>query len=598
MSGANPVGSVIECRTFGMFSVLVDGVTADLGGRKQRLLLALLVCRANSVVPVRDLIDTVWGGRPPRTAQKNVQVYISKLRRIFGDRLGHAGHGYRLRIGPAECDLLSFEQAARLGRQLLRDGDTAAAAGLIGQAVAVWHEPLAEFGDEPSLAAELGRWHELFLTALEDWAELAVESGDHQAALDQLAGHVRPNALRERLGAAWIRALAAAGRIQEALVHYEFVRRTLADELGVDPSPALAEVHSLLLNGSARAARPWGRTQQAPGNQLPRALPDFVGRTAEVDQVTGNLTVHTGHKVVVVSGPVGSGKSTFAVHVAHLVRDSYPDGQLLLDLANPDGGAKPAALVLEELLDMIGLGGSTQKLARWRSWIARRKLLLVLANAMHEDMVRALLPGSGASAVIAAARSRLSGLESVLRIRLTPLTEAESRELLGRIIGPGRILANRDAVRRILDYCEGSPLVVRIVGAKLAALRHITLAGYADRLHATERVLDELTAGESALRTRHDACYSSLSNLQRAAYHRLATLPPPPFEHDRLVAAMADLPASAEQALESLLECNLLVAPDSEVTAHGAYYDMPAFGYWHCREVSPEVIRRDAAGNP
>jgi DNA-binding SARP family transcriptional activator len=127
----------IECRTFDEFTVSADGIPVDIGGPKQRLLLAHLLCRANCVVSVKELLDALWTGSPPRTAVKNLQVYVSKLRRIFGDRLCHTGNGYRLALGPGECDLLRFEHLARQGRQLLRGADTEAAADLLGQAIAL-----------------------------------------------------------------------------------------------------------------------------------------------------------------------------------------------------------------------------------------------------------------------------------------------------------------------------------------------------------------------------------------------------------------------------------------------------------------------------
>ncbi|MGI5499787.1 BTAD domain-containing putative transcriptional regulator [Lentzea sp. CA-135723] len=597
----------VECRTFDVFTVLHDGRLADIGGPKQRLLLAHLVCRANCVVSVKDLLDALWGDSPPRTAVKNLQVYVSKLRRVFGDRLCHAGNGYRLSLGPGECDLLRFEALARQGRQLLRGADTEAAMDLLGQAIALWQPPLAEFADEPSLAVELGRRQELFLVVLEDWAELAVAAGDHQQALDRLGEHVRPHALRERLGAAWIRSLAAAGRVREALAHYEHVRRTLADELGVDPGPELTAVYRQLLDGAATPARSAGG--QTPGNQLPRDVPDFVGRRAETGQVLAHLTSPHGLDVVLVSGPVGSGKTAFAVHVAHLLRDAYPDGQVLVDLADGDGTAKPADRVLAELLDLSGQDAGPQPLGRWRRWIARRRLLIVLDNAAHEDVVRAALPGSGSSAVIVAGSTWLSGLESVLRVQLGPLGDAESRELLGRVVGSGRVLADRDAVRRILDGCERSPLAIRIAAAKLAALRHLTLAEFADRLTDQRRVLDELAVGGLTLRDRLTRWYRGLSEQHRAACRRIAELPPPPFGHGLVAAALTGLSTSEDLLLESLLEANVLTAPDAEVVACEASYEMPAATYWLLREVvereaavvpfpRPNLIHFDAAGSP
>jgi DNA-binding SARP family transcriptional activator len=583
-------GRAIECRTFGVLSVLVDGVAVPLGGPKQRLVLALLLCRANTVVGVSELIDALWADHPPRTAGKNLQVYVSKLRRIFGDRLDLRGHGYRLRSEPVEFDLLRFEQLAHRGRQLQLSGETDSAADLLGQCVGLWHEPLAEFADRPCLAADLDRWRELFLATLEDWAELEVRRGNHREVLAVLAAQVRPNSLRERLGAAWIRALAGSGRVKEALAHYEFVRHALADELGVDPSPALAAVHHELVGGRC-GWQPPETTGGAighhwsPGNQLPRDLPDLVGRSAELGRVVADVTDHRGPDVVVVCGPVGQGKSAFAVHLAHLIADEFPDGQLVVDLADADGVPKPGAVVLAELLDMAGPGGvarsAAEALARWRSLVARRRLLLVLDNATSEDAVTPLLPGTRNSMVIVVSRARLSGLESVRRVRLPVLTDRESRELLGHFVGWSRMLADRRATTRILQFCGGSPLALRIVGAKLAALDHLSLADHVGQLYDAANPLDALATGGLLFRDRLDTLYRNLSAPQRAAYRRLAVLPPPPFEHGQVMAVLHGLAEPPQRALESLFECHLLGTPDH---ADSGCYDMPAFAYWHCRD--------------
>ncbi|WP_163569747.1 NB-ARC domain-containing protein [Fodinicola feengrottensis] len=355
----------------------------------------------------------------------------------------------------------------------------------------------------------------------------------------------------------------------------------MADELGIDPSPELALTYSQVISGSGRtpATRPL-----ALGNQLPRDLPDFVGRAAEIDQVAERFGAVN---VLVVSGPIGSGKSAFAVHIGHLVRDNFPDGQVMLDLAEADGSPKSVTAVAAELLDLIGIGGQvcppSSALARWRSWIARRRLLLVLDNAVREDVVRAVLPGSRTSGVIVTSRHRLSGVESVLRVTLPPLTDTEGVELLGRIAGRGRVLADRRSATEILDCCEGLPLAVRIVGAKLTALRHLRLLDYSARFRDSPCVLDEMAAGELELRPRYEAFYRNLTELQKAAYHAVAWLPPPPFEHDQVIAA---LPAPGVRALESLFECHLLSAPDREVGLGYARYDMPAFAYWFCRKLA------------
>jgi DNA-binding SARP family transcriptional activator len=573
-------GDLLDCRGFGELSVLCADLPADLGGPKQRLLLAVLVCRANSVVRVDELIDALWPARPPQSARKNLQVYVSKLRKVFHDRLSRVNGGYRLRIGPADCDLLRFEHLARSGRQLARAGETDAASGLLDQALSEWRDsPLPEFGAVPCVVATADRLTELHLSTLEDWAELEIDEGRYWSVLDRLEDHVRPHALRERLAAAWMRALAAAGRANEALAHFDFVRRALSDELGVPPSPVLGRLHGRLLREETPAWPGTARGRTGPGNQLPRDLADFVGRTGEVRRAVEHFG-GGGRGVLVVSGPVGSGKSAFAVHVAHQLEDAFPDGRLLLEVKG-----RPSGEVLRDVLDMAGLEGgnsATHALARWRSWVAGKRLLLVLDDVTSEDMVRALAPGAGASAVIVVGRNRLSGVESALRADLPALSGAESAELLGKIIGPSRLLADLGAAQRLLECCEGSPLAVRVVGARLNALRHVRLADFADRLQGSPLLLDEMSAGEIVLRERYESFYSTLSGQQRAAYDRVAALSSP-FDHAQAVAALADLPGTAEAALESLFECALLTAPDAEVSAHSLAYAMSPFAHSFAR---------------
>jgi DNA-binding SARP family transcriptional activator len=542
--------------TFGELSVRYEGEVepADLGGPKPRLLLALLVSRANAAFRVDELIDALWSGRPPRTARKNLQVYVCRLRRLFGDRLTHAHGGYLLRLDPADCDLLRFEQLARDGRRRSREGDPDGALELLDRALVLWRgRPLAEFDDVAGLAPAVDRLQELFLAALEEWADLAAGRDAHRAVLDRLQDHVPAHPLRERLAAAWIRSLAATGRDGEALAHFETVRRSLAKELGVTPGPALAVAHRRLLQ---RPAAPPVR-RPGPGNQLPRDVPDFVGRRPEVRRALAHFggaaasgsqpAPGTGGGVMVVSGPVGVGKTAFAVHVAHRLGASFPDGLVMAELGN-----RPLGGVLRGLLDTVGLPGersTAQALARWRTWVAGRRLLLVLDDAVTGQVARALLPGSGPSGTIVTSRYRLSGLEAVARVDLADLAEAEGAELLGRVAGAARVAADPVAARAIVRACEGLPLALRIAGAKLDTLRHLRLADFAARLRGAASPLDEMASGELVLRERYESFWRDLTEPQRSAYRAVVTASPP-YAHEQ-VAAQA----------EELLECCLLTPP-------------------------------------
>ncbi|MFI6349179.1 BTAD domain-containing putative transcriptional regulator [Streptomyces sp. NPDC050560] len=543
----------------------------ELGGPKPRLLLALLVARANSAFRVGDLIDALWGERPPRTARKNLQVYVSRLRRAFGPALVHTQGGYLLRLAPEDCDLVRFEELARHGRRLARDGDPGAAEAL-RRAVGLWRcRPLAEFDTAPEVAAAVDRLERLFLDVLEDWAELALDCGESAVVLERLQDVARPQVPRERLAAVWMRALASVGRANEALAYYEEVRRALAGELGVPPGPVLTALHARLL----RPPGPGRPRPERPGNQLPRDLPDFVGRAEQVERVVAELAEPASGAggVLVVSGPVGVGKTAFAAHTAHLLASAFPDGLLMVEL-----GGRPQDAVLGELLDAAGAprGGSpAQELARWRSWVARRRLLVVLDDAVWGRSAQALLPGAGPSAALVTSRYRLGGMPAAVHVDLPPLCPEEGVELLGRVVGHGRVVSDPAAAHRIVDLCEGLPLALRATGARLNTLRHVPLADYARRLRAAPCLLDEMAVGELVLRERYEAFWRDLPEPQRAAYRSVAA-------HTHAPAAPAR-PTPAD-APESLLECHLLTPPNAEVSAHLVAYRMSRFAYEFGRE--------------
>lgn len=561
--------------TFGELAVVGAGARVDPGGGKPRLLLAVLVSRANTVVRVPELTEILWEDAPPPSAHKNLQVYISMLRRIFGDRLSHVHGGYRLRLEPERCDLLLFEQSAFAGRRRALDGDAEGAVEALGRAVALWNgRPLEEFDGVPSVRRVVERLEELFLSALEEWAELQLDRGGHRAVLDRLQDYVASHGLRERLAAAWMRALAAHGRANEALAHFETVRRDLARELGIQPGPTLVRLHGWLLRSPAAVTGAPG-----PGNQLPRDLPDFVGRSQEVRRAAAYLGAGAGG-VLLVSGPVGVGKSAFAIHVAHLVSGAYPDGAVFVEA----GGQLPET-VLRTALETVGLdseGSAARVGARWRAWIARRRLLLVVDDAPGDQVVSALLPGSGASAVIVTSRYRFSGIEAVERADLPALTEDESVDLLGRIVGPGRVRADPAATHRITGLCEGLPLAVRATGSRLDALRHVRPTDYADRLRDAPCLMDEMHVGGLSLRDRYRAFWRDLPQPSRRAYRRLAALAP---ASDRPHSAFLEPRELDLATLEALMECNLLITPRAEVSAHMARYGISRFVYEFTRDI-------------
>jgi DNA-binding SARP family transcriptional activator len=242
----------MDACVLGALEIRVDGTIVHISARKARLLAAILLSSPNQVVPTDQLIDSLWGERPPPTARKNLQVYVSVLRRKIGDRISYEGWGYRLDVGPDELDVLRFRHMAGTGRDMRRRGDADAALTLLDYATRLWRgRPLEEFSGVPLIDEAVGRFTELYLTINEDWAELEIERGRHIDVLNRLEDLVPFFPARERLVAARMTALAGCGRAPEALSQFETVRRHLAAELGIDPSPVLRKLYEEILQGKA-----------------------------------------------------------------------------------------------------------------------------------------------------------------------------------------------------------------------------------------------------------------------------------------------------------------------------------------------------------
>ena len=168
----------LYCSILGPLVVRIDGAPLRISAAKQRLLLAVLLCRANRTVPLPRLIDALWSGTPPRTARKNLQAYLSELRKRVGDRITFDGWGYSFRAAEAELDALELRTMAAAGRRAIREGDLAGASAVLGDAIRLWRDqPLVEFADVPTIEEHVRALTELYLSTYEDWAELEIGHG-------------------------------------------------------------------------------------------------------------------------------------------------------------------------------------------------------------------------------------------------------------------------------------------------------------------------------------------------------------------------------------------------------------------------------------
>ena len=583
----------IRFAILGPLAVESAGHPLPLGPLKQRLVLALLLCQAGSPVSVDLLTEAVWQDEPPRTARKNLQVYMSALRKLLGGagqaQLVCHSAGYLLRVGAGELDALRFRSLARDGRAAAARGEPALAARLLRQALDLWRGvPLAELRRSGPLLAAARRLDADRVGVYEDWAEAELRLGNARVVAESIGGVVDREPLRERLQAARMSALHQSGRRAEALAAYEELRQHLARELGLAPSPQLAALYrSILADGPSAPAPP--RNPATAGALLPPDLVDFTGRADQLGQLSDVLRRDRGRGVVLV-GPSGAGKTALAVHTAHRLGEAFPDGRLLVGLRTEEGRPRSPESVLGEIVRTAGLAARVpadpaQAAALCRAWLGEQRVLLVLDDAPDESTVRMLLPGGGPGRVLVTSRAQLAGLAAVHRLELPPYSASEALELLARIIGDTRLARDPAAARRIVAAGGMQPLAVRVGSMRLAVLRHLPLAEYAERLAEPSATLDELAAGDVAVRPRLAASWQDLSAPDRTALLRLSGLAlGAPFTVGQVASALGCGAGGARRTLERLIEAGAVGSPTEEAPADSARYTLPYLLHLYARE--------------
>jgi DNA-binding SARP family transcriptional activator/class 3 adenylate cyclase len=258
----------MEFRILGPVEVVDGGSPLRLAGGKQRALLAVLLLHANHTVARDRIVDDLWGDAVPDSARKMVQVYVSQLRKVLPEpRLLTRGPGYVLEVADGELDLERFERLAAEGRDALSRGDASGAAELLGRSLALWRGPaLAEFS-EPFALHERARLEELRVSALESRLEADLQLGRHAGVVGELETLIGQLPLRELLREMHMLALYRSGRHAEALASYQAFRQMIDDELGIEPSASLKDLHRRMLRqdpGLEAAHGPAPRKPRAP----------------------------------------------------------------------------------------------------------------------------------------------------------------------------------------------------------------------------------------------------------------------------------------------------------------------------------------------
>ncbi|MFD8591390.1 ATP-binding protein [Streptomyces sp. NPDC059637] len=366
-------------------------------------------------------------------------------------------------------------------------------------------------------------------------------------------------------------------------------RRTvqaLAAALRLDPAAA-RELERLASPGrprpaGAKTARPTAGTVGASGATaskprpagavahhtlaLPRDLSDFTARGPALDRLLALVEDLDPARppVAVVCGQPGLGKTSFAVHAAHVLAPHFPDGQFALDLRGMDPRPVAPRDALARLLRASGLpedavpADTEDRAGLLRSVLRERRVLLLLDNAADEEQVRPLLPGHGPSLTLVTSRHALAGLEAVHRTELALLRREEAVELLTRIIGPERVLREAQAARDLADLCGHLPLAVRIAAQRLASRPGESIAKLATRLAAQDDRLDALRAGSLRIRAAFDLSYRQLGEHTRTVFRRAALASGPDFSPETAALLAGLPPRRAARCLRDLADAGLL----------------------------------------
>lgn len=531
----------MDFRILGPLQVVRGDHVLDLGTPAQRRLLAVLLTRPNVPVPLDTLVDEMWGDGAPSSAHHLVRVYASRLRRVLDDGTGPSrvirdGAGYAVRAEPGEIDADRFADLVQRARADV-DRDPGATADRLEQALRLWHGAPFEDCDDPPPAV---RNHATFLEqrrleARVAWAEANLRLGRHRELVPELADLVRDNPYDEMLHSQLMLALYRSGRQAEALATARALQQRLRDELGLDPSPEIADLyHRILMQAPDLRLEP----PETPGN-LPAALTSLVGRVREIDEVASLLDAA---RLVTLTGTGGIGKTRLAIEVGWRTRDRFPDGVWWVDLAQ----VVDPEMVEEALAAVLGLNAPPG--APFGELIARalghRRALLLLDNCEHvapavAQMVAGLLGSTTSPRILATSRMplRVDGeqlcvvppLQLPARDDATADIAASDAVRLfverGRAADPSFVFdaATAPVVADVCRRLDGLSLAIEMAAARLPLLTPREIADHLDRrfalleLDATGRLTRHLTM-EAAI----DASYALLTGPQQIAFERLA----------------------------------------------------------------------------
>jgi len=564
----------MDFRLLGDLQAWHGGKQLDLGGQRQRCVLAVLLLSAGRVVATERIVAEAWGLDAPPTADRLVTAYISRLRRTLTIKaeveLMSRPPGYLIAVKPELIDLHRFRASIRLARAERADGEPAEAAARLREALELWRgTPFADLHSQVLRARGEGL-EAVRLDAVEELAELELAAGRAREVVAMVRELHEEHPERERLAGLLIYALHRSGEPVQAA---EAARRAIraVQALGLGAGPHLLQAQQEVLTGHVPPISTPGAGLR---RQLPPATAHFTGRGQELDLLdrlardAAAKAVAGSAVVAVIEGFGGLGKTALALRAAHRAAPLFPDGQLFLDLRahTPDLEPLSSMDAMHKLLRTLSVppqfipDDPADRATCLRDRLSGTRTLLVLDNAANAAQVRPLIPAAEGCLVIVTARSALPGLETRETVLLQIMPPADSVALLCAAAGPQRALKSADAVpAEIAELCGHIPLAVRLAAARLHRRPALTAEMLASELKDEHRRLAALSDGERSLAAVFDLSLRRLPNAERTLLRRLALIPGTDFDAYAAAGLLETDADSSADLLESLLDRHLLI---------------------------------------
>jgi tetratricopeptide (TPR) repeat protein/DNA-binding SARP family transcriptional activator len=567
----------VEFRILGPVEFWAEGNRHDLGSRKERCVLAVLLWENGRPVEARTLIDKVWGDSRPDKALSSLYSNVSRLRatlqRVSGDgrewRLRRQVGTYALDVSCDDVDLFQFRKLRDEARAASVRGDDSTAFALLSEAELLWRGvPLTGID---------GAWVERVRLRLEEERYTAgldrLRAGLRLGLYADLAGEAAELAARQPLDERPVEflmcALFMSGRRANALGAYRDFRTRYTEATGNEPSADLRELHQRMLQGAPEfdTKQPDQPTpQSALASILPRDNPDFTGRAAELDRLSGWLTdgqARLNVPVIAISGMAGVGKTALAVHAARAHEDRYPD-QLYVELRRhtPDEDPMDPGMALGILLRAMGLpdavipAGVEDRAGLWRSRLAGKRALILLDDAFDSAQVRPLLPGAPGCLVLITTRHKVLDLPGMRWLSLEPMPPTDAGALFARAAARDQI--DDLEVASVLRLCDYLPLEIQLAGSRLRRHPSWGVGDLATRLrqvHAEDRPVGAALA----------LSYHYLTAAQQRLLRQLALHPGMDFSRHVAVGLADDESlAQTSDALDALADYHLIEEPAAD----------------------------------